>query len=71
MISDISEKIISGLESYSDVSTHLLTWSKKILSAAGENIGNPADPRRTRSDFQREGIYISLVMMHNYPRPII
>ena len=58
MISDISEKNISGSESDSDVSTHLPTWAKKTLSSDGENIGNPVDPRRTRSNFQREGIYL-------------
>ena len=39
--------------------TDLPTWAKKTLSFTGENIGNPADPRRTRSEFQREGIAIS------------
>ena len=38
MMSDISEKNISGSESYSDVSTHLPTWAKKTLSSAGTNI---------------------------------
>ena len=36
--------------------THLPTWAKQTLSFAGENIGNLDDPRRTRSDFLREGI---------------
>ena len=59
MRSDISEKNISGLESYYQVKTHLQTWAKNTLSSVGPNIGNLADPRRTRSDFQREGIDIS------------
>ena len=59
MMFDISEKNISGLESYSDVSTHLPTWAKKTLSSVGTNIGNPASPRRTRSNFQRVDIYLS------------
>ena len=58
MISDISEKNISGSESDSEVQTHLPTWAKKTLSSVGENIGNPADPRRTWSEFQREGIVL-------------
>ena len=59
MMFDISEKNISGLESYFDVSTHLPTWAKKTLSSDGKSIGNPADPRRTWSDFQRAGIDLS------------
>ena len=59
LISDISEQKKSGLESYFEVQTHLPTWAKNTLSSIGENIGNPADSRRTRSDFQRAGISIS------------
>ena len=59
MISDISEKDISGSESDSEVQTHLPTWAKKTLSSAGPNIGNPIDPIRTRSEFQRAGIALS------------
>ena len=59
LISHISEKNISGSESYSDVQTHLPTWAKKTLSSAGTNIGNPVDRRRTRFDFQRAGIDLS------------
>ena len=59
LMSDISEQHISGSESDFDVSTHLPTWAKKTLSFAGTNIGNLADPRRTRSDFQRAGIALS------------
>ena len=39
--------------------TYLPTWAKKTLSYASKNIGNPADPRRTRFDFQRAGIPLS------------
>ena len=39
--------------------THLPTWAKQTLSSAGDNIGNPDDPRRTRSDFQRAVIALS------------
>ena len=56
MILDISEKYISGSESYSELQTNLPTRAKNTLSSAGENIGNLADPRRTRSDFQRVGV---------------
>ena len=42
-----------------NVQTHLPTWAKQTLSSVGENIGNPDDPRRTWSDFQREGIALS------------
>ena len=59
LISDISEKNISGLESDSDVQTHLPTWAKKTLSSTGTNIGNHVDRRRTRFDFQRAGIDLS------------
>ena len=47
LIYDISEKKISGSESYFEVQTHLPTWAKKTLSSARTNIGNPTDPRRT------------------------
>ena len=55
-MSDISENNISFYESYSNVPTHLPKWAKKTLSSVGLNVGNPTDPRRTRSYFQREGI---------------
>ena len=38
---------------------HLPTWAPQTLSSAGDNIENPDDPRRTRSDFQRVGIALS------------
>ena len=38
---------------------HLPTWAKKTLSSVGPNIGNLADPRKTRSSFQKEGIALS------------
>ena len=38
---------------------HLPKLAEKSLSSAGLDVGNPADPRRTRSDFQRAGIYFS------------
>ena len=38
---------------------HLPTLAQQTLSSAGDKIGNPDDPRRTRSDFQREGIALS------------
>ena len=59
LVPHISEKDISGSELDSKVQTHLPTWAKMTLSSAGQNIGNPADPRRTQSDFQREGISLS------------
>ena len=59
LIYDISEKYISGSELYSEVKSHLPTWAKKTLSSVGPKIGNPADPKRTRSNFQREGIALS------------
>ena len=59
MISNISEKEISHSESDSEVQTNLPTWAKNTLSSAGENIGNPANRRRTRYEFQRAGIALS------------
>ena len=59
MMFDISQKQISGSELDSEVQTHLPTWAKKTLPSVGENIENPADPRRTRSEFQRAGIALS------------
>ena len=56
LISDINEKQTSNAESELEVQNHLPTWSRQTLSSAGDNIGNPDDPRRTRSDFQRVGI---------------
>ena len=38
---------------------HLPAWAQQTLSSVGDNIGNPNDPRRTRSDFQRAGIAVS------------
>jgi len=52
----ISEHNISGSKSDSNVPTHLPKWAKKTLSSVETNVGNPIDPRRTRSDFQRAGI---------------
>ena len=42
-----------------EVQNHLPTWAQQTLSSTGENIGNPNDPRRTQSDFQRAGIVLS------------
>ena len=59
MIYDISvdKKLYS--ESEPEVQNHLPTWARHTLSSIGENIGNLDDPRRTRFDFQREGIALS------------
>ena len=59
LISNISVHQSSYSESEPEVQNHLPTWARQTLSSAGENIGNLDDPRRTRSDFQREGITIS------------
>ena len=59
MISDISVQQTSDAESEPKVQNHLPTWARQTLSSAGDNIGNPDDPRRTRSDFQRAGIALS------------
>ena len=59
LISDISEQKTLDTESEPEVQTHLPTWARQTLSSAGDNIGNPDDPRRTRSDFQRAGIALS------------
>ena len=48
--------IVSSYESYPNDPTHLPKWAGKTLSYVRLNVGNPADPRRTRSDFQRAGI---------------
>ena len=58
LMSDISEHNISVSESYPNFPTHLTKWAKETLPSIGTNIGNPVDPRRTRSYFQREGISI-------------
>ena len=55
----ISSNETSDAESKPEVQNHLPTWARQTLSPAGDNIGNPDDPRRTRSDFQREGIALS------------
>ena len=59
MISDINVQKTSDYESEPKVQNHLPTWARQTLSFAGENIGNLDDPRRTQSDFQREGITLS------------
>ena len=58
-ISDISVHQSSDVESEPEVQNHLPAWARQTLSSTGDNIGNPDDPRRTRSDFQREGIVLS------------
>ena len=63
LISDISDQKASISSSEPKVQTHLPTWAKQTLSSAGDNIGNPDDQRRTRSDFQRVGIALSC---HDY-----
>ena len=55
LISDISVQLPSDTESEPEVQNHLPTWAQKTLSSVGDNTGNPDDPRRTRSDFQRAG----------------
>ena len=42
-----------------NVPTHLPKWTKKTLSSTELDVGNPVDPRRTQSDFQRAGIALS------------
>ena len=59
MIYDISDQKESSSSSEPEVKTHLPTWARQTLSSAGDNIGNPDDPRRTRSNFQRAGISLS------------
>ena len=59
MISDINDQKASSSSSEPEVQTHLPTWARQTLSSANDNIGNPDDPRRTRSDFQRAGIALS------------
>ena len=59
LISNISTQKISDSESELKVQNHLPTWARQTLSSVGDNIGNPNDPRRTRSDFQRAGIAFS------------
>ena len=49
---------MTNYESEPEVQNHLPTWAQQTLSSAGDNIGNPDDPRRTRSDFQRAGIVL-------------
>ena len=59
IISDISEQKKLDAKSKCEVQNHLPTWARQTLSSIGENIGNLDDPRRTRFDFQREGIALS------------
>ena len=56
MISDISVQKTLDTELEPEVQNHLPTWAQQTLSSTGDNTGNPNDPRRTRSDFQRVGI---------------
>ena len=55
-MSDISEHDISGSETYTNDPTYLPKWVEKYLSSTWLDVGNLADPRRTRLDFQRAGI---------------
>ena len=59
LMSDISDHEISSSESYPNEPTNLPKWAEKTISFGGLNVGNLSDPRRTRSDFQREGIALS------------
>ena len=59
LIFDISVKQSLDFESKPEVQNHLPTWARQILSSVGDNIGNPDDPRRTRSNFQTAGIVLS------------
>ena len=78
LIFDISDQKESSSISEPEVQTHLPTWAKQTLSSVDENIGNPDDPRRTRSNFQREGIALSChdvllsetcyLMISSYPK---
>ena len=56
---DINDNNISGSKSYPNVPTHLPKWDEKTRSFVGLDVGNPADPSRTQSDFQRPGIALS------------
>ena len=47
LISDISTQQTSDAKSEPKVQNHLPTWARQTLSSAGDNIGNPDDPRRT------------------------
>ena len=38
-------------------------WAEKLIEAAGNNVGDPSDQRRTRSQFQDE----NLALCHTYP----
>ena len=59
LISDINVQKSLDTESEPEVHNHLPTWAQKTLSSAGDNIGNPDDPQRTWSDFQRVGFVLS------------
>ena len=59
LISYISVQKTSDSESEPEVQNHLPTWAQQTLSSAGNNIGNPNDPKRTQSYFQRTGIALS------------
>ena len=53
LIFDICVQQTLDSKSEPEVQNHL------PLSSAGDNIGNPDDPRRTRSNFQRAGVALS------------
>ena len=57
IIYDLSVHQASDAESEPEVQNHLPTWAQQTLSSVEDNIENLDDPRRTRSDFQREGIH--------------
>ena len=58
-MSDIDGHDISGSDTNPNDPTHLPKWVETTLSSAGLYVGNPIDPRRTRSYFQRAGIALS------------
>ena len=70
MLSDISEKNISGSESDSDVPTHLPTLAKKTLSSVRQTLEILLIQEEPGLIF-KEQVFISLVMIHCCLRPVI
>ena len=70
LISDISEKDISGSESYSEVQTHLPTWAKRHYLPPRKSLEILLIQEEPGLIF-KEQVLISLVMIHCHLRPVI
>ena len=48
------------------VSSNLLVWAQKTLESEGTEVGNPSDPRRTRSNFSLMNKFLATVDPTSY-----